>query len=94
MGDLISRSALIEALEKEEKECEDCMIMPNWYSALRILGEQQTADAVPVVHGKWDKYRLSKLFKLTCSVCHAEVDEKTPFCPGCGAKMDGKKVQE
>lgn len=48
MSDLISRSALIEALMKEEKECENCMIMPSWYSALRIVENTPTVEAKPV----------------------------------------------
>lgn len=102
MGDLISRSALIEALKKEEKECEDCMIMPNWYSALKILDEQQTADAVPVVHAEWidiqPDYHSGFYGNVhKCSNCNDYYTTEYYdlfFCPRCGAKMDGKKVQE
>ena len=48
MDDLIRRNALIKDLNQEEDECEDCMIMPSWHSALKILDEQPTVDAVPV----------------------------------------------
>ena len=93
MGDLISRSALIENFKKSGiVDSEDDAWVYSF--AIAMIESTPIVDAVPVVHGKWDKYRLSKLFKLTCSVCHADVDEKTPFCPWRGAKMDGKKVQE
>lgn len=40
-----------------------------------------------VVHGEWIPYTISKLFSHTCSICHCDVEEKTPFCPNCGADM-------
>ena len=55
-NDLISRSALLEALEKEEKECEDCMIMPSWYSALSIIKKQPVAYNVEKVMTEMNKY--------------------------------------
>lgn len=47
----------------------------------------ETIEAVEVVHGKWKKYTISKLFSCTCSVCNCDAEEKTPFCPNCGADM-------
>lgn len=51
-----------------------------------------TIDAVPVVHGRWVLG-----VPITCSVCGkpaAEHDSpitfwESPYCPWCGAKMDG-----
>lgn len=97
MDDLISRSALIKDLKKEEDECENCMIMPSWHSALKILDEQPTVDAVPVVHGKWLYNGFVKEWE--CSECHSSIslsDDRNShpnFCPNCGADMR-KKVQE
>lgn len=48
-NDLISRSALIEALQKEEYECEEVMVFPSFWSALRIVKEQPTAYDVEKV---------------------------------------------
>lgn len=56
MGDLISRSVLIEALENEVKECEDCMIMPSAFSIISIARKQPTVEAEPVVHCKECKH--------------------------------------
>ena len=61
-----------------------------------------TADVVPVVHGRWDNIPNTYILvaskdgsysgnATTCSVCH-EVNPnayKTNYCPNCGAKMDG-----
>lgn len=55
----------------------------------------QSADVVPVVHGRW----ISVPHKLArvCSVCNrdeppkfADIDaEVYDYCPNCGARMDG-----
>ena len=65
-----------------------------------MIGCAPTGEAVPVVHGRW----ISRGRKIECSVCKGEVylgsddpglheEEKHNFkyCPGCGAKMDGKE---
>lgn len=59
--------------------------MPN------VINKQPTVDAVEVVHGRWVHG-----FSVRCSVCngYALTDEDhdswiTPYCPNCGAKMDG-----
>ena len=59
------------------------------------------ADVVEVRHGEWipieydgyaDGYPVWDLWE--CSVCQEEhrgdEDTLTPYCPNCGAKMDGK----
>lgn len=48
------------------------------------------ADYAEVKHGEW----VHKNGEMICSVCGGEalMDEvyyKSPFCPDCGAKMDG-----
>lgn len=42
-NDLISRKALLEALSKTEKECEEVMCIPSWAAALRAIRSQPTA---------------------------------------------------
>ena len=94
MSDLISRSALMEALEKEQKECEIDMTSPNFFKAKMIAREQPTIEAVPVVHGKWIPHkrmaRSPLVMNYACSVCGKDGNQ-TNFCPNCGAKMDGGK---
>ena len=86
MSDLISREALIDVIEKEKSDndayCRMCID-----SMKEIIEEQPTVEAKEVVHGEWIPYTISKLFSHTCSVCHCDVEEKTPFCPNCGADM-------
>ena len=86
--DLISRKALIE------RHGEPC------HSFLDVIERMPAIDAEPVRHGTWEMCRktLKTDFATltgtypTCSLCgHVEcgVDKSTPYCPGCGAKMDG-----
>ena len=58
-----------------------------------------TVEDAPVVHAHW----IKKIHEwdlgdppydytdFTCSNCKIRVENKTPFCPDCGAKMDEKK---
>lgn len=63
----------------------------------RLLDEQPTADVEEVKHGEWRQG-----VPYVCSICGKPApDEKntseryscwtSPYCPHCGAKMDGEK---
>lgn len=43
------------------------------------------ADVAPVIHGRWRHYEGM----YACEDCGAQLDDESPFCPMCGAKMDG-----
>ena len=91
---LIERKAVEEA---RLSYCKDC----NSYNGVRCsacafddamsyIEDAPTADVVEVKHGMW----LHKNGEMICSVCGGEalMDEvyyESPFCPDCGAKMDG-----
>lgn len=107
MGDLISRSAMLEEIDKRERiarkfvpDLQEDEIRPTLKSIREFIANRQIIDAEPVRHGTWEMRR--KMLKTdhamllgtypTCSLCgHAEsgVDRSTPYCPNCGAKMDG-----
>lgn len=61
--------------------------------ALYILGNFPAADVAPVVHGEW--ITIDGISR--CSECgyipayDSAIDDLfySPFCPNCGAKMDG-----
>ena len=72
--------------------------------AFDIIGNQPTADVVEVVHGEWlpdyetfvDEWeRESEPIQTgwVCSLCGRQEFQQEPYC-NCGAKMDGKKVQD
>ena len=89
MGDLISKKALLENLNK---------FAPEKYDALvnGLIEKQPTVDAAPVVHGEWIKHEYAEesegllIPNFECSVCHDWKREQTPFCPECGADMRKK----
>lgn len=64
------------------------------------LKSQPTADVVEVKHGYWqDKFNRNRMVSQSfCSVCgkHSgiggiESNRHKPYCPNCGAKMDGER---
>lgn len=48
-----------------------------------------SADVVEVKHGEWIDLNITE---WQCSECNYRVERwnNTPYCPECGAKMDGK----
>ena len=60
------------------------------------IAQQPTADAVEAVHGEWVSVDFNK---IVCSECKHIYNimkndvETFNYCPNCGAKMDGKKVE-
>ena len=64
----------------------------------RMINEQPTADVAPIVHGEWI---YNKYYTWECGNCgfhpfkgYIPKEPNFNFCPNCGAKMDGKKVEE
>ena len=66
--------------------------------AQQTVEEQPTVDAVEVVHGWWIKCE-SMVRSAQCSRCkgwftkHSVYEPYPPYCPNCGAKMDGDKYE-
>lgn len=61
------------------------------YAAEQLLDEIPAADVAPVVHGLWVCVnKIDPISGYRCSKCRRIVGfDLTPYCPGCGAKMDG-----
>lgn len=69
--------------------------------AMDVLDTVPAADVVEVRHGRWiDKTWTTEYdwscynhHAVICSVCNKQFDyvinEKSNYCPNCGAKMDG-----
>lgn len=59
------------------------------YSSIQIQAAK-VADAVPVVHAKWSDGLVCSECK--CGImeyCYEEPISEFPYCPFCGARMDG-----
>lgn len=71
--------------------------------AMDVLDTVPAADVVEVKHGQWhdktwtteDDWSCYNHHVVICSVCNKQFDyiinEKSNYCPNCGAKMKGGK---
>lgn len=66
------------------------------YAAEQLLDEIPAADVAPVVHGVWGRVnKIDPISGYRCSKCrHIVGFDITPYCPNCGAKMDGGDSNE
>ena len=102
MKELIDRKSLIDALRKDIQEYKDTNgqsipfktgMIYRQIEAIKIIEEQPTVEAIPVVHGEWVNEYINRYGHPChcCSVCgfHASYQDKN-FCPECGADMRKK----
>lgn len=56
-----------------------------------IIAEAPTIEARPVVRGRWIKRQFADDMTVAyrCSECKTTWDDKSNFCPNCGADMRG-----
>ena len=80
MSDLISRSALLESMI----HC-DGLGRKSMEAVLKVINEQPTVEAVPVVRGEWE-YDIW-LDTYICSRCLKTSRHRTRYCQDCGADM-------
>lgn len=103
MSDLISRDAVLKILNNSRSiRAKRDGVRGVWINLLDALGEiGRVPAAEPVQHGTWEMCRATLKTDFatltgtypTCNLCgHVEygVDKSTPYCPNCGAKMDGE----
>ena len=99
MSDLISRKDAIDIMNAKG-DVAQVTLKAVFYSAANMLEMLPAIEAKPVRHGTWEMCRATLKTDFatmtgtypTCSLCgYVEfgVDKSTPYCPGCGAKMDG-----
>lgn len=76
-----------DALEQKFSEIKHYLTKDLVMDAVYEINKAPTID--PVKHGHW-KYPLGMAWNYVCSECGANGGVKgTPFCPSCGARMDG-----
>lgn len=98
MAECIEREATIKRIK--EVYCAGC----NSYNGVRcracgtgdaidMIEDAPTADVVPVVHAMWGTGRFNLEtghYEEQCTRCRNFSKEYgKPYCPNCGAKMDG-----
>lgn len=96
MAEYIKRDAALRAVQGQRSPCRspaqnrmlDCLKA----AVIRI----SAADVAPVVHGWWEMRPTGMAtdtgpeYKAYCTVCNEPNKQyQPPFCPNCGAKMDG-----
>lgn len=87
MAEYIQRETLLERAEYDNNYR---LIIPA--EAIKAV---PAADVVPVVHGRWEQDANGDWYCTNCGEVVAIYDsgrERTylkPYCPNCGAKMDG-----
>lgn len=86
MAEYIERSTAIEAAKHAwAKDLE-----PSQY-----IEALPAADVAPVVHGRWEQDADGDWYCTNCNevvaICESgrERTYRKPYCPNCGAKMDG-----
>ena len=89
MGDLISRKALLEAIDERERiarkyvpDIQDDELRPTLQSIREFVNNRPAVDAEPVRHGRWEH-------GMQCHFCKQIDTTKPNYCPNCGAKIDG-----
>lgn len=70
----------------------------DWDKAKQALASVPAADVVPVVHGRWEQDADGDWYCTNCDEVVAICDSgknrtyRKPYCPNCGAKMDGGAI--
>lgn len=63
--------------------------------AMEIVASPPAADVAPVVHGRWERDADGDWYCTNCdevvAICESgrKRTYRKPYCPNCGAKMDG-----
>lgn len=85
----IRKMAMFEMAYTMETETDAAVV-------LRMIDDAPAADVVPVVHGVWGRVnKIDPISGYRCSKCRRIVGfDLTPYCPNCGAKMDGGDSNE
>ena len=70
------------------------------YEATELVDDIPAVDVAPVVHARWEQNADSDWYCTNCrevvAICDAgrERTYRKPYCPNCGAKMDGGDSNE
>ena len=70
---------------------EEGKIIEDWAFLEPFLNAAPSIEAEPVRHGWWEKNESKQfyIYPYKCSVCKEINEYPFPYCPICGARMDG-----
>lgn len=91
MAECIDRAAAVKAVLRMRRP-ENSVAQNRMLSIIQMdILKLPAADVAPVVHGLWVCVnKIDPISGYRCSKCRRIVGfDLTPYCPGCGAKMDG-----
>ena len=91
MAEYIDREAL--NMEILELTVVDPTVAQYADAVLLCLKDAPATDVAPVVHGRWVNINREIEHMCKCSACDYRVSgfwRRTPYCPNCGARMDGE----
>ena len=96
MAEHIDRAAAVKTVLRMRRP-ENSVAQNRMLSIIqRELLTLPAADVAPVVHGRWEMRPTGMAtdtgpeYKAYCTVCNEPNKQyQPPFCPHCGAKMDG-----
>ena len=103
MAEYIERETVIKALKDNVTEMECHIYFGSNLGVPKdeiedIVNEIPVADVEPVKHGEWKEITIHNGctydYDCVCSECRRGGHPFDNYCPNCGAKMDGKEVQE
>lgn len=90
MAEYIKRETVINHLDA----CMDTLWKPEIVALKCFVEGIPSADVAPVRHGKWMPFHAEFAGDIQyCSVCEIGFSDRTAYCPHCGAKMDGWRVE-
>lgn len=89
MAEYIEREAAKDAVSEVYYDTPDVNLSAEKFEA--AINAIPAADVAPVVHGVWVCVnKIDPISGYRCSKCRRRVGfDLTPYCPNCGAKMDG-----
>lgn len=89
VADIVFRYSQVASEPPMDKE--DKVVLKTLHKILDEVKQASTADVEPVQHGEWVFTGKETLFsrEVKCNQCETKQLGETPYCPNCGAKMDG-----